>query len=48
MEDAEMEEEPLDMGAGEIIMTLTEVTTEDLVEQDVAIETNEERNRERN
>ncbi|XP_029625297.1 uncharacterized protein LOC115204114 isoform X2 [Salmo trutta] len=48
MEDDEMEEAPLDLGPPEIIMNLTEVTTEDLVEQDVAMETNEERNRERN
>ncbi|CAB1317394.1 unnamed protein product [Coregonus sp. 'balchen'] len=48
MEDAGMEEAPLDLGPGEIIMTFTEVTAEDLVEQDVAVETNEERHRERN
>ena len=40
MEDDEMEEASLDLGPPEIIMTLTEVT-EDLVEQDVAVETNE-------
>ncbi|XP_029600400.1 uncharacterized protein LOC115183203 [Salmo trutta] len=39
MEDDEMEEAPLDLGPLEIIMNLTEVTTEDLVEQDVAVET---------
>ncbi|KAM9483817.1 uncharacterized protein ACWYII_004823 [Salvelinus alpinus] len=44
MEDDEMEEAPLDLGPPEIIMNLTEVTTEDLVEQDVAVETNRERN----
>ncbi|XP_042157963.1 uncharacterized protein LOC121840159 [Oncorhynchus tshawytscha] len=48
MEDDEMEEAPLNLGPPEIIMNLTEVTTEDFVEQDVAVETNEERNRERN
>ncbi|XP_014028422.1 uncharacterized protein [Salmo salar] len=48
MEDDEMEKAPLDLGPPEIIMNLTEVTTEDLVEQDVAMETNEERNRKRN
>ncbi|XP_014056209.1 uncharacterized protein [Salmo salar] len=48
MEDDEMEEAPLDLGPAEIIMNLMEVTTEDLVEQDVAVETNKERNRERN
>ncbi|XP_052349399.1 uncharacterized protein LOC127915062 isoform X4 [Oncorhynchus keta] len=46
MEDDEMEEAPLDLGPPEIIMNLTEVTTEDLVEQDLAVETNGERNRE--
>ncbi|XP_045568713.1 cell wall integrity and stress response component 2-like [Salmo salar] len=46
MEDDEMEEAPLDLGPPEIIMNLTEVTTEDLVEQDVAVETNRERNEE--
>eukprot|EP00063_Salmo_salar_P080825 XP_014055660.1 PREDICTED: uncharacterized protein LOC106604991 [Salmo salar] len=46
-EDDEMEEAPLDLGPPEIIMNPTEVTTEDLVEQDVAVETNEERNTER-
>ncbi|XP_055722390.1 uncharacterized protein LOC129813847 isoform X2 [Salvelinus fontinalis] len=46
MEDDEMEEAPLNLGPSEIIMNLTEVTTEDLVEQNVAVETNEERNRE--
>ncbi|CAB1352271.1 unnamed protein product, partial [Coregonus sp. 'balchen'] len=46
MEDDEIEEAPLDQGSGEIIMTLTEVTTEDLVEQDVAVETNGERQEE--
>ncbi|KAM9517898.1 uncharacterized protein ACWYII_044659 [Salvelinus alpinus] len=44
MEDDEMEEAPLDPGPPEIIMNLTEVTTEDLVEQDVAVERNRERN----
>ncbi|XP_071221177.1 uncharacterized protein [Salvelinus alpinus] len=44
MEDDEMEEAPLDLGPPEIIMNLTEVTTEDLVEQDVAVERNRERN----
>ncbi|KAM9511436.1 uncharacterized protein ACWYII_045890 isoform 1-T2 [Salvelinus alpinus] len=43
-----MGEAPLDLGPPEIIMNLTEVTTEDLVEQDVSVETNKERNRERN
>lgn len=46
MEDDEMEKAPLDLGSPEIIMTLTEVTTVDLVEQDVAVETNRERNEE--
>ncbi|KAM9569705.1 uncharacterized protein ACWYII_038897 [Salvelinus alpinus] len=46
MEDDEMEEAPLDLGPPEIIMNLTEVTTEDLVEQDVAVERNRERNEE--
>ncbi|XP_045573302.1 cell wall integrity and stress response component 2-like [Salmo salar] len=46
MEDDEMKEAPLDLGPPEIIMNLTEVTTEDLVEQDVAVETNRERNEE--
>lgn len=46
MEDDEMEEAPLDLGPPEIIMNLTEVTTEDLIEQDVAVETNRERNEE--
>ncbi|KAM9397446.1 uncharacterized protein ACWYII_032690 isoform 3-T4 [Salvelinus alpinus] len=46
MEDDEMEEAPLDLGPPEIIMNLTEVTTEDLVEQDVAVERNRERNKE--
>ncbi|XP_055740923.1 uncharacterized protein LOC129825127 isoform X2 [Salvelinus fontinalis] len=46
MEDDEMEEAPLDLGPPEIIMNLTEVTTEDLVEQDVAVERNGERNEE--
>ncbi|CAB1350868.1 unnamed protein product, partial [Coregonus sp. 'balchen'] len=41
-----MEEAPLDLGPGEMIMTLTEVTTEDLVEQEVAVETNGERKEE--
>ncbi|XP_055796707.1 transcription factor Adf-1-like [Salvelinus fontinalis] len=45
MEDDEMEEAPLDLGPPEIIMNLTEVTTEDLVEQDVAVERNEEEQR---
>ncbi|XP_052346585.1 uncharacterized protein LOC127914460 isoform X2 [Oncorhynchus keta] len=45
MEDDEMEEAPLDLGPPEMIMNLTEVTTEDLVEQDVAVETNEEEQR---
>ncbi|XP_055791077.1 replication protein A 70 kDa DNA-binding subunit-like [Salvelinus fontinalis] len=42
MEDDEMEEAPLDPGPPEIIMNLT---TEDLVEQDVAVERNEEEQR---
>ncbi|KAM9552336.1 uncharacterized protein ACWYII_032621 [Salvelinus alpinus] len=46
MEDDEMEEAPLDLGPPEIIMSLTEVTTEDPVEQDVAVERNRERNEE--
>ncbi|XP_071211661.1 coiled-coil domain-containing protein 80-like isoform X2 [Salvelinus alpinus] len=46
MEDDEMEEAPLDLGPPEIIMNLTEVSTEDLVEQDVAVERNRERNEE--
>ncbi|XP_055751769.1 uncharacterized protein LOC129832054 [Salvelinus fontinalis] len=46
MEDDEMEEAPLDLGPPEIIMNLMEVTTEDLVEQDVAVERNRERNEE--
>ncbi|XP_031693035.1 uncharacterized protein LOC116376509 [Oncorhynchus kisutch] len=45
MEDDEMEEAPLDLGPPEIIMNLTEVTTEDLVEQDVAVERNRETKR---
>ncbi|XP_029569794.1 uncharacterized protein LOC115162530 [Salmo trutta] len=45
MEDDEMEEAPLDLGPPEIIMNLTEVTTEDLVEQDVAVETERETKR---
>ncbi|KAM9396426.1 uncharacterized protein ACWYII_032293 isoform 1-T1 [Salvelinus alpinus] len=45
MEDDEMEESPLDLGPPEIIMNLTEVTTEDLVEQDVAEERNNEEQR---
>lgn len=40
-----MEEAPLDLGPPEIIMNLTEVTTEDLVEQDVAVETERETKR---
>ena len=46
MEDDEIEEAPLDLGPPEIIMNLTEVTTEYLVEQDVAVERNRERNEE--
>nr|XP_023828161.1 uncharacterized protein LOC111953248 [Salvelinus alpinus] len=45
MEDDEMEESPLDLGPPEIIMNLTEVITEDLVEQDVAEERNNEEQR---
>jgi hypothetical protein len=45
MEDDEMGEAPLDLGPPEIIMNLTEVTTEDLVERDVAVERNEEEQR---
>ncbi|XP_055742292.1 uncharacterized protein LOC129826038 isoform X2 [Salvelinus fontinalis] len=46
MED-EMEEAPLDLGPPEIIMNLMEVTTEDLVEQDVAVERNSHTRRHR-
>ena len=46
MEDDEMQDEPLDLGPPEMIMNLKEVITEDLVEQDLAMETNEERNKE--
>ncbi|XP_036808085.1 uncharacterized protein LOC110495759 [Oncorhynchus mykiss] len=45
MENDEMEEAPLDLGPPEIIMNLTEVTTENLVEQDVAVERNNEEQR---
>ncbi|KAM9511703.1 uncharacterized protein ACWYII_046028 isoform 1-T2 [Salvelinus alpinus] len=47
MEDDEMVKAPLGLGPPEMIMNLTEVTTEDPVEQDVAVETNEERNTEK-
>ncbi|CDR07204.1 unnamed protein product [Oncorhynchus mykiss] len=47
MEDDEMQEAPLDLGPPEFIINLTEVTTEDLVEQDVAVKRNREKQREK-